>query len=62
MSICGYRENERECRETAFVVVRVDGRDTPICKRHADPGFWPPDLRKKLPGKIRRALTGGLGT
>ena len=56
MSNCVYHESNRECREAAFVVIKVDGRDTPICKRHADLRFWPPDLQKNLPGKIKRAL------
>ena len=55
---CVYHENNRECRETAVVVIKVDGRETPLCKRHTDPVFWPPDLQKKLPGRIRRALMG----
>ena len=58
MKTCVYRERERECRETVIVTVKVDGRETPLCKRHIEPSFWPPDLQKKLPGRIKRALMG----
>lgn len=51
---CGYHERERACRQTPIYEVKLDGREYRLCERHARPEFWPPDLRKKLPGRLKR--------
>jgi hypothetical protein len=53
---CVYRERERACHEAVAMTVKIGGRESPLCERHLDPRFWPPDLRKRLPGRLRRGL------
>ena len=53
---CVYYERDRRCHETAIVTIRIGGRETPLCDRHSRPEFHPPDLHKKLPGRLKRAI------
>jgi hypothetical protein len=48
MSKCVYCENDRRCHEAATIMIKISGRDTPLCNRHSRPEFHPPDLHKKL--------------
>ena len=57
--ICGYHEQDRACREAATVVIKISGRDVGLCDRHSRPEFHPPDLHKKLPGRLSRAVRKG---
>lgn len=55
---CDYSENDRACHEPGIHELQMDGRALRLCKRHAEPRFWPPDLRRKLPGgPLHRAVT-----
>jgi hypothetical protein len=53
---CCYRENERTCAGPVRYEVRIDGKYLLLCDRHSQPRFWPPDLRRKLSGRLRRLL------
>lgn len=51
---CGYHEGNRHCGAQAIYEAKIAGRDLLLCERHIRPEFWPPDLRKKLPGRLKR--------
>ena len=51
---CDYHERNRACLQVAVYEVKLDGRELGLCERHARPEFWPEDLRKKLPGRLKR--------
>ena len=53
---CDYHERNRRCGQPVIFRMKVGGRDCGFCERHIDPGFWPPDLQDRLPGRIRRTL------
>ena len=56
MSECGYTERGRACHEPGIHEVQFDGRKLRLCDRHSRPEFHPPDLRKKLPGRVQPAV------
>ena len=53
---CGYYEKNRACREAGVHQVQLDGKRRLFCERHVRPEFHPPDLHKKLPGPVKRAI------
>lgn len=53
---CAYQERDRACHEASAIVIKISGRETPLCDRHSRPEFHPPDLHGKLPGRLKRAL------
>jgi hypothetical protein len=48
--------NYRSCREPAPHLARFDGREHPLCDEHVKPKYHPPDVRKKLPGIVKRVV------
>ncbi len=59
VAACDYNEDGRRCRESGIYGVQFDGKPVRLCDRHSRPEFHPPDLHKKLPGRVKRALRGG---
>ena len=55
---CDYHDKGFRCQAEGVYGVQFDGRPVRLCVTHAEPRFHPPDLHKKLPGRVRRALTG----
>lgn len=58
MNECVYRERDRDCHEPGAYEIQFSGRKNWLCERHVRPEFHPPDLRKRLPGRIQRAIKG----
>jgi hypothetical protein len=53
---CGYHENGRHCPRSETVEITIDGRPVRLCARHQRPEFHPPDIQRKLPGKLAQAV------
>ncbi len=53
---CDYHERERKCSLAPVVEILIDGKPVKLCDRHQRPEYHPEDIRKKLPGKIARAI------
>jgi hypothetical protein len=53
---CGYYERNRHCPDPGVHQVQFDGKKYRLCERHVRPEFHPPDLHKKLPGPVKRAV------
>lgn len=45
---CEYTENGKACKEEATMQVRYGRREHPLCVKHANPSFHPPDIRNTI--------------
>jgi hypothetical protein len=57
MTECSYQEKQQRCHEPAIFTIKATRAhsDWPLCERHTDPRFWPPDLHKLLPRAVIEA-------